>query len=390
MAVLCRWFPPRVGGVERYLRDVYGTLDGVDVQLFAPREGDWVAYDAQPRAYQISRVRVRDANSKWAVLGFVRELLPPMLRGEIDQIHCGHLALGLIGLAAHHICGMPYVVVTYGSELSRTRFRRLRQRVLTSAARVVTISAHSAELLNALGVPSEQIRTVHPPVNLARFEHCSRSAARRELKLATDTPVAISVCRLDQTAQHKGVDTMLSALPGMVGIFPGLEYWIVGDGDDAHRLHSLARRHGIHQNVRFLGAISESELVLRYAAADVFVLLNRKAHGPHGFSVEGLGIVLIEAAAAGIPAVATAEGGAADVVMDGITGLLLESADEPAVCRALTEVLGNAVFREKLGSAAREHVRERFSHERTRAAMLAVIGETQASSVRRQRKRAQS
>ena len=156
------------------------------------------------------------------------------------------------------------------------------------------------------------------------------------------------------------MDVLLEASTALVDGRPGLTVAISGGGRDEQRLRRLAARIGAP--VRFLGKVPGPDLPDLYACADVFAMLCRNRWG--GLEQEGFGIVFVEAAAAGVAAVAGASGGAADAVVDGVTGLLVERpSDAAAVARALATLLDDPARREAMGAAGRERAVSSFTYD---------------------------
>jgi phosphatidylinositol alpha-1,6-mannosyltransferase len=133
---------------------------------------------------------------------------------------------------------------------------------------------------------------------------------------------------------------------------------IAGAGRDRERLE----KHAGARAVRFLGRVSDDDLPDLYACADVFAMCCRDRWG--GMEAEGFGIVFLEAAACGVPAVAGRSGGAHEAVVDGETGFVVppRAVDEVRDCIAL---LGrDAETRVRMGAAARDRAVTEFSYER--------------------------
>ncbi|MGO9902912.1 MAG: glycosyltransferase family 4 protein [Solirubrobacteraceae bacterium] len=372
---LCRWFPPRIGGVERYLEQLYEHVDRREVLVQAPREGNWREYDAHPHAFVIERVECGDSNVKWAAILLAVRAIRRVSCGDIGQIHCGHLVLGLAGLVCQRLFGIPYVVFAYGSELGRRRHLWARRLVLQRAACVVTISRSSAMLVRDLGVPAAKIRIIHPSVNSSKFSPGNREGTRAEAGVPASRPMMLTVCRLDVTARHKGVDTALRAVALMRRDVPDVYFLVVGDGDDLPRLQRLVAELDIEENVCFFGKASDDQLAALYGAADVFVLPNRRAEQRGGYSIEGFGIVLLEAAAAGLAVVASRDGGAEDAVEDRVTGILLKESTPEAVATAAKELFSDIGLRMTLGEQARARVVDSFSPESAGMQLTSVIRE---------------
>ena len=112
--------------------------------------------------------------------------------------------------------------------------------------------------------------------------------------------------------------------------------------------------------VEVLGRVSDEERAGLLAAADVFVMACRNRW--FGLEQEGFGIVFLEAAAAGVPQVAGASGGAHEAVLDGVTGLVVRQPEDPgAVAQALRTLLADPALARRMGEAARTRARDSFA-----------------------------
>jgi phosphatidylinositol alpha-1,6-mannosyltransferase len=140
---------------------------------------------------------------------------------------------------------------------------------------------------------------------------------------------------------------------------PGAALLIVGDGPDRRRLESLAAGIEGHGSIRFAGAVSDEELPAYHAAADVFAMPCRSRLG--GLEVEGFGIVFLEAAASGKPVVAGASGGAAEAVLDGETGLVIDGRRDDAVAEAISGLLLDPAQAERMGKAGRARAERTYA-----------------------------
>jgi phosphatidylinositol alpha-1,6-mannosyltransferase len=160
---------------------------------------------------------------------------------------------------------------------------------------------------------------------------------------------------------RKGVDVLIEATTRLVVHRPDLTVAVAGAGRDTRRLRTLAGRLGV--KVRFLGRVPDQDLAALYAAADVFAMLCRDRW--RGLEQEGFGIVFLEAAACGVPQVAGSSGGAAEAVVDGSTGYVVQSPRDPdAVADALRRLLDDADLRRRMGEAARLRARSEFDWDR--------------------------
>jgi glycosyltransferase involved in cell wall biosynthesis len=190
-----------------------------------------------------------------------------------------------------------------------------------------------------MGLGQRPVEVWHNPVDRRRFFRPTseqRGASRAALGLAEETPVAITVGRLDRL---KGVDLQVAAWTQVRRELPDAILLVVGEGPERASLeHAAAALAGA---VRFLGFREDIDRLLW--AADVAVLSSRQ---------EALSLAAVEAMAAGLPVVATDVGGSPEVVRDGVTGLIVPPEDPASLARALITLLGDPPLRARLAERA--------------------------------------
>jgi phosphatidylinositol alpha-1,6-mannosyltransferase len=153
------------------------------------------------------------------------------------------------------------------------------------------------------------------------------------------------------------MDVLIEAVDRLAPSYPDLTLAIAGDGRERRRLERLAAQSP--QDVRVLGRVSDDDRSALLGAADVFVMACHNRW--FGLEQEGFGIVFLEAAAAGVPQIAGASGGAPEAVLDGVTGLVVDAPGDPgAVAEALRALLADPTRRRHMGRAARTRVQESF------------------------------
>jgi phosphatidylinositol alpha-1,6-mannosyltransferase len=353
-------FPPKVGGIQSYLWELWRRLppDSFAV-LTSPYRGA-AAWDADqpfavtrtaepvllPSPIMVSRVR-RMARRFGADLVVLDPALP----------------LGLIGPAL----GLPYAVVLHGAEVTvpgrLPGTRALLGRVLSRAALVVSAGGYpEAEGRRAAGGRLPAVVQVPPGVDVKRFVPVGAERAadiRAGFGLPVGGPLVLSVSRL---VPRKGMDVLIEAAARLRfgGRHRQLCVAIAGAGRDRSRLARLIAR--TEAPARLLGRVDDDRLPDLYAAADVFALCCRSRWG--GLEQEGFGIVLLEAAAAGVACLAGRSGGAAEAVEVGRTGLVVDDPGDPAqVAGALDRLLADDGWRRQLGRAGRERAERDFSYD---------------------------
>jgi glycosyltransferase involved in cell wall biosynthesis len=183
-------------------------------------------------------------------------------------------------------------------------------------------------------------------------------AAIRPRDPAEETRTILHVARL---VEVKGTRHLIGAFARVAQRFPDVELAIVGDGPLKAALQSQTRALGIGARVRFLGALPYAEVLGRMRQAAMLVLPSiPTATG----RVEGLGMVLLEAAATGVPAVACRIGGIPEGVIDNETGFLVPERDEAALAERIAALLDDSGMRRSMGAKARALVEERFDLRR--------------------------
>jgi len=217
--------------------------------------------------------------------------------------------------------------------------RRGVERGLRRARCIFANSAFTAaRLRDAYPRLATPIVVNHPGVDDAFLAPLKPSRGRRDGALHL-----VIVARLGQgvAARRKNVDGLLHAMALLRGEL-ACTLDVVGDGELRPELEALSRALGIAAQVRFRGWLTQDALIETLDDADMFVM---PAKGSAD-NVEGFGIVYIEAAARGVPSLASRAGGATDAIVDGRTGIVLDDADPPAIVEGLRRFVA---MREQLG-----------------------------------------
>jgi len=280
-------------------------------------------------------------------------------------------------LHARH--GVPYGVIVYGTELllldakiRRSAFKRgTAASILGNAAVVVAISRYTAtlarnvlELLDRAELAS-RIETVPLGTTPSHFRPGLDTRAVRAKYGLTGAPWLLTVSRLEW---HKGIDTMIRALPAVRAAHPTARYAVAGVGERRPQIEQLARELGLGDAVRFLGAVPDDELPALYNAADLYVGASRR----HDLLVEGFGISLVEASACGLAVVGGRSGGVPDAVREGETGILVDPDDPQAVARGVNDLLEDRELRGRLGAAGRRAVETYYNWDRVGADLIRI------------------
>jgi phosphatidylinositol alpha-1,6-mannosyltransferase len=237
--------------------------------------------------------------------------------------------------------------------------RQLGARVLRGAAGVVAASGYSArEATRAAGRRLRGV-VVPPGVDHERFrpiDAAERAAVRQAFGLHQERPLVLGVSRL---VPRKGFDTLLAAT---ARLGPDVQVALAGSGRSQRALEALAHKLDLGTRARVLGRVPDDALAPLYASADVFAMPCRDRW--LGLEAEGFGIVFLEAAACGVPAVAGRSGGSHEAVVDGETGLIVGPTDVVATRVAIKRMTDDVELRRRMGAAARRRAVDEFSYDR--------------------------
>jgi phosphatidylinositol alpha-1,6-mannosyltransferase len=362
-------FPPRQGGIETFVRSLCDELP--DVVVYTSREPGDPAYDAT-----LPFPVVRDRTSMLLPTARVTKRAVQLMREyDADRILFGAAApLGLMGPALRRAGARRIVAMTHGHETwwaGVPGARRALRRIGDAADVVTTVSGWCAEQIAPALSPAavRRMRRLTPGVDTKRFSPgCGGEQIRKGLGL-DGVPVVACVSRL---IRRKGQDTLVRAWPRVRQEVPDATLLLVGGGPDREYLEELAVSVGVADAVVFTGAVPWTEIPPYVDAADVFAMPCRTRR--FGLEPEALGIVTLEASAAGKPVVVGDSGGAGDTVRHGETGYLVDPYNPAAVGVRIVELLTNASQRKILGAAGRQWVESEWTWARSGATLRELLG----------------
>ena len=315
-------YPPRVGGVARYLQAMKKTLgDDLDVLFFDKPTGRLKLF-----------LDVLKAVSKHEAI-WVSHVLP----------------LGTVAMYVSIFTRKPYTVFLHGLDFDLARRsawkRRLTRSILRSAQRVVANSHALADEVR-VWADLERVEVVYPCVDDAFVESASfmrhRSSENEQIQLLT----------VGRLVERKGHMQVLNVVKNLSDV----HYTIVGDGPMRSRLEERVAELGLEDRVTLLQAVSDRKLPALYSATDIFVMPTLKTDRDR----EGFGIVYLEAQLFGVPVVAMRHPGIDEAVKGGV---LIDSIDE--LSEALSTLIDDPDRRMQLGKDGRAFVLESFTREKS-------------------------
>lgn len=288
----------------------------------------------------------------WHWRRFIRRLYP-------DIVHVHFLSPTPMVLA--YLDAPSLVVSVWGSDVASPEgfFRNIFRKLALQSAQVVTASSSAlAYATGALAITKRPVKIIPFGIDLDRFQPISRTAdPSKEKRLVT-------VRHLEPIY---GIDIFLDALSMLP---PDLNWHcaIAGDGSQRSVLLEQCRELGLDDHVDWLGRIPNEAVPNLIQGADLFVLSSRK---------ESFGVAVLEAAACGCPVVATRVGGVPEIVLDGITGVLVEVENPTELAKAILQVLLDDELQTQMSKSAHQHA-QKFSLEHCTHLMHAAYVEARS------------
>lgn len=266
-----------------------------------------------------------------------------------------------IGRIAAKITAVPVIISSIRAQnIYKQRWHFWCDRLTARFAQKIVFNAKSAIpfALRHEGVREAQVVYIPNGVN-PLAQAFDKQACRRQLEIPPTAQVIASIGRL---VPQKGFDCLLRAFRIVAAQFPDACLLIIGQGAQFAKLQMLAAELGVSSQTRFIGERTDIGTLL--ACADVY------AQASH---FEGMPNALMEAMAAGIPAIATAVDGARDIVDDGVTGWLTPPGDAEQLAAQICEALRSPEIAAQIGTNAARSMAERFSVEQMAAAYEALF-----------------
>lgn len=344
-------FYPRRGGIATYTEELARATAGLGLGVEVWAQQAETAQDKADWPFRLRRLPLRGTHDLTCQIQLARELVRHrrQLRHATVYLPEPGPMLTMMLLQYFHAFRPRRLVLTFhGSEIlrfARSPLRRfLARRLIGYASRVSVVSAYTERLLLEHFPEAAEKILLTPGALRSDFAVVPAPTAKRGNKI-----VVLTVGRIHP---RKGQLLTLRALQSLAPeVRQRIEYWVVGTankGDYETQLRTTAAAQP-DLNVRFLGDLPDAELSGVYERADIFAMTSVTLD----HSVEGFGLVYLEAAAHGLPVVAHNVGGVAEAVVDGVTGLLIPP-DRPAqLAAAFESLIHDAPLRRRLGEAGR-------------------------------------
>ncbi|MDW7650983.1 MAG: glycosyltransferase family 4 protein [Bacillota bacterium] len=342
-------YRPYTSGVVRSIETTAGKLTdmGHEVYIFAP---SYPNYEKEAGVFRFASVPTPNYPDFAIALPFSLYLNSTVRRLGLDVVHVhSPFSMGLLGarcakryelplLFTYHTMYDQYVhYLPFGHNISRKVVLRLSQNFCNRCDLVITPTGVIRDIVSK-NIES-RVEAIPTGIEIEEFDSVDRSWLRREYNIGEDEKILLHLGRL---GKEKNIGFLLKSYKEIVRTHPATKLVIVGDGTERESLMQEAKSLGLADRVIFTGPISRQRVVDSYAGSDLFIFAS---------TTETQGLVLGEAKAAGLPAVAVRALGAAEMVNDGVDGFLT-SLDQEQFTDRVRQLLENDELRQAMSESA--------------------------------------
>ncbi len=282
-------------------------------------------------------------------------------REHVDAIH-SHWVIpaGFVGAICKKICRCSFLLTLHGSgdmlPAGKSYLRSVIRWTLNSSDICTANSEATACTIKEITGWGNDVTIIPMGVDLDLFYPNNAGFVSSVQNHFTELPIVLSVGRL---INWKGIEYLIQAMAILKKRFPNVRLIICGDGPVRHELEELTGNLRLNENVLFKGNVPHEELPHHYKNAAVFVLPSILLENTG--ETEGLGVVLLEAMACGIPVVGSNVGGISEVIQDGWNGLLAQPKDTQDLAEKIERLLLENDLRQKFSENGFKTIEERFS-----------------------------
>ena len=357
-------FPPRQGGIQSFVHGLACLLPPDQVAVYAPAWDGAKAFDSR-QPFPVIR---HPTSLMLPVPGVARRAVAALREHDCDTVMFGAAApLGLLAPTLRRAGATRQVALTHGHEAGWAALpgaRGLLRRIGDGVDVVTYLGEYFRARLAKAMSPQAAARMVRlaPGVDVATFRDA------RPAEVPAGGPIVLCVSRL---VPRKGQDTLIRAWPAVRQAHPAARLLLVGGGPYRDTLERLAGELGVSGSVTFTGSVPDGALPGYYAASDVFAMPCRTRRA--GLDVEGLGIVYLEASAAGLPVISGDSGGAPDAVLDGETGYVVPGRSVTALAERITGLLADPDRARAMGQRGLAWVEQEWDWSRVAGRLDALL-----------------
>ena len=340
--IVTRAFPPELGGMQSLMWGLTKEMSkNFMIKVFADYQNNHKEFDKKEN-FSIERVGGIKFLRKIRKAQLINEYLK---ENKVQGIIADHWkSLELINTDKKKYC------LIHGKEINHPKGSSLNDRVvkvLNNVEKVIANSEYTKNLAIDSGVKKGKIVVINPGVDPVN-ELNKKSLEKVESLLKVKSPRLITVSRFDKRKNHEKV---IMALRNLKQKYPDIVYICIGYGDEEDNLKKLVKELDLNLQVMFFKDISDDLKNALIAKSNIFVMPSII----HKKSVEGFGIVYLEAAQYGVPSLGGKDGGASDAIDHNKTGLICDGNNLEDIYSSLDSMIENKKYIE-FGRNAKEYV----------------------------------
>ena len=338
--IVTRSFPPEIGGMQSLMWGLTKEMSkNFMVKVFADYHDEHKEFDSKVN-FSIERVGGIKFLRKIRKAQLINEFLK---ENKVDGVIADHWkSLELIKTTKKKYC------LIHGKEINHPKGSSLNKRIikiLNNVEKVIANSEFTKNLAINNGVDQDKLIVINPGIEPAK-ELNKKSLDQVESLLKIKTPRLITVSRFDKRKNH---EKTIMALRNLKQIYPDIVYICIGYGDELENIKNLVKELNLSSQVMFFKDITEELRNALIAKSNIFVMPSII----HKTSVEGFGIVYVEAAQYGIPSLGGKDGGASDAIQHDKTGLICDGNNLDDIYSSLNSMIENKKYY-TLGKNAKE------------------------------------
>ena len=352
-------FPPKdkplsnVGGMQRVATELYDAFHNLEDVEVIPLvlESSW------------SMVHYK---TPFFLIGAFRKIRQLVKKRQIDTVLFSSMVTALLAPPLKPLLSKHQVSITaivHGQDVTTPFFlyQRAVAQVFNALDAVFPVSKATGQECLERGLPEDKLHVVPNGIDLSRFsplDHANemRMVLRDQFEAGQNvTSDDLILCSVGRQVPRKGFEWFIrNVMPHLPST---TRYWLAGDGPEHESIQEAAAEMELQNQVQLLGRITDEELEMLYRGADLFIMPNIAVPG----TMEGFGVVMLEAGACGMPTIASRLEGIQDVITDGVNGHFAESENANSFLSALHPYIEDRKKLQRLSNTALQHTREMFS-----------------------------
>ena len=369
MLLVTNDFPPKVGGIQNYLYELWKRLP-CETRVITTKYKNTEEFDTQQsfRIDRVSKVLLPNPVLKQTIIKAVEEMKTDVV--FFDPL----LPLGQLIPSISKKYDVNCIPILHGAEITVPGFfpgsKNIARRILKHSKGVVAAGNYVADIADrAAGYELNKV-IIPPGVDCIEFNPNNKKESRDFIIEKHGIPAdAFIISSISRVVPRKGFDYLIESIA--CEELRDVHVIVLGDGRDMGRLQKLAKKLGVESRVVFTGKVPFEDLKKYYKGCDIFSMLCRDRW--RSLEAEGFGIVFLEASASGVPVIGGISGGSTDAIDHGKSGFLVESTNIEAIREKILLYLKNPELVKKHGESGRNFAKNNFDYDELAKELLPVV-----------------